>query len=215
MSWVWFIRGIRNVCVKMTAESKLLLLKQYSDMKKCTKILKFDRCNINKNECVVHIVFVGPCVRHLFILYFQCGQTGLQLLASLDQLSLHGLLGTQMSHLREKDRRKCLRTSTTEWRRTKASPSPAVIKLISPYAPKNGVTRASLYLPLAHFLSHSLPLFFAIQLGNIWLTVVHPLPEGWTHDRAHVHWGKPAALSHTYKHPGPLTQGWLITKASS
>ncbi len=33
---------------------------------------------------------------------------------------------------------------------------------------------------------------------NIWLTVVHPLPEGWTHDRAHVHWGKPAALFITH-----------------
>ncbi len=102
----------------------------------------------------MHIVFVGPCVCHLFILYFQCGQAGLQLLASLDQLSLHGLLGTQMSHLREKDRRKCLRTSTTEWRRTKASPSPAVIKLISPYAPNICLlrtffpTRSLYFLPI-------------------------------------------------------------------
>ncbi len=165
----------------------------------------------------MHIVFVGPCVRHLFILYFQCGQTGLQLLASLDQLSLHGLLGTQMSHLRKKDRRKCLRTSTTEWRRTKASPSPAVIKLISPYAPKNGVTRASLYLPLAHFLSHSLPLFFAHNSwgtsGSLWST----LSLRAEHTTGHTCTGENQLLcsSHTCKHPGPLTQGWLITKASS
>lgn len=75
----------------------------------------------------------------------------------------------------EGKRRRCLRTSTTEWRRTKASPSPAVIKPISPYAPKNWVTRASLYLPLAHFLSHSLPLFFAHNSwgtsGSLWSTL--------------------------------------------
>ncbi len=124
----------------------------------------------------MHIVFVGPCVCHLFILYFQCGQAGLQLLASLDQLSLHGLLGTQMSHLREKDRRKCLRTSTTEWRRTKASPSPAVIKLISPYAPN--MARASLYLPLAHFLSHSLPIILPITAGEHLAHCGPPSPWG-------------------------------------